>query len=110
MREVLLTQEKKIRVSVHRVRKDFVWRCKVCQKILVKGSWAVGIIREECRFLVCSTDPATCCHTDQDVPTLFDEEWRCEAERQTVMAILREGNLDDFTLEPDENYRDLKIN
>ena len=73
--------------------------CAKCRKILRTGTWAVGLLIGQHKYIVGSNPPVVCCDEEKKVIETFDTEPEAEALAKRVIDQLnREGTTENLVL------------
>lgn len=76
-------------VSVNNPEK-YYFGCRACRTILASGTWVVGVMIGQRRFLVGKNPPVRCCGEEKKVCEVFDDEAAADALRDNIIRHLAE--------------------
>ncbi len=90
MSDIANIDPKTTRVATVNNPKKYHFGCIKCRKIHASGTWVVGVLIGERRFLVGKDPPVRCCGEEKKICEVFDDEAPAAALRDRIIEHLLE--------------------
>ncbi len=68
----------------------YYFGCRKCRKVHASGTWVVGVLIGQRRFLVGKNPPVMCCDEEKKICEVFDDEAPAAALRDSIIKQLLE--------------------